>query len=113
MNSKKKSGWILLSGASLAAMGALSPALAQQQPAATTEDQNNEEIVVTASGRAAAIQDVPIAVTAIGGDTLQQSGVQDLRDVTQVAPSFSMGSGQSNSSGTTARIRGLGTGSDN
>lgn len=112
MNSKsKKLGWILLSGASLAAMGALSPAFAQQQPA--TDDSSNEEIVVTATGRAAAIQDVPIAVTAIGGDTLQQSGVQDLRDVTQVAPSFSMGSGQSNSSGTTARIRGLGTGSDN
>ena len=110
MSSKKKLGWILLSGASLAAMGALTPAFAQQQPA---DDQSSEEIVVTATGRAAAIQDVPIAVTAIGGETLQQSGVQDLRDVTQVAPSFSMGSGQSNSSGTSARIRGLGTGSDN
>src|SRR5690606_11353662 len=78
----KKIGWtrILLSGASLAALGA-TPALAQD------EAEVSDEIVVTATGRAAAIQDVPLAVTAIGGETLQNSGVQDLRDITQVAPS--------------------------
>ncbi|MBK6705292.1 MAG: TonB-dependent receptor [Caulobacteraceae bacterium] len=106
----KKSNWgrILLSGASLAAMGALgSPALAQDA------DEVTDEIVVTATGRAAAIQDVPLAVTAVSGEQLENSGVQDLRDVTQVAPSLQMGTGQSNSSGTIARIRGIGTGSDN
>jgi iron complex outermembrane receptor protein len=105
----KKSNWgrILLSGASLAAMGAFaSPALAQDEEA-------TDEIVVTATGRAAAIQDVPLAVTAVTGEQLENSGVQDLRDVTQVAPSLQMGTGQSNSSGTIARIRGIGTGSDN
>ncbi len=105
----KKSNWgrILLSGASLAAMGAFaSPALAQDEEA-------TDEIVVTATGRAAAIQDVPLAVTAVSGEQLENSGVQDLRDVTQVAPSLQMGTGQSNSSGTIARIRGIGTGSDN
>ncbi|MEZ5972067.1 MAG: TonB-dependent receptor [Hyphomonadaceae bacterium] len=107
----KKSNWgrILLSGASLAAMGALaSPALAQDG-----DDTVTDEIVVTATGRAAAIQDVPLAVTAVSGEQLENSGVQDLRDVTQVAPSLQMGTGQSNSSGTIARIRGIGTGSDN
>ncbi len=106
----KKSNWgrILLSGASLAAMGALSaPAMAQDA------DEVTDEIVVTATGRAAAIQDVPLAVTAVSGEQLENSGVQDLRDVTQVAPSLQMGTGQSNSSGTIARIRGIGTGSDN
>jgi iron complex outermembrane recepter protein len=104
----KKSNWgrILLTGASLAAMGAITPAFAQDEDV-------SEEIVVTATGRAAAIQDVPIAVTAVSGEALQNSGAQDLRDVTQVAPSLEMGTGQSNSSGTTARIRGIGTGSDN
>ncbi len=106
MSNKRKLGWLLLSGASVAAMGAMSPALAQ-------DDDVSEEIVVTATGRAAAIQDVPLAVTAIGGEQLENSGVQDLRDVTQVAPSLQMGTGQSNSSGTIARIRGIGTGSDN
>jgi iron complex outermembrane receptor protein len=105
----KKSNWgrILLSGASLAAMGAFaSPALAQ-------DEEVTDEIVVTATGRASAIQDVPLAVTAVSGEQLENSGVQDLRDVTQVAPSLQMGTGQSNSSGTIARIRGIGTDSDN
>jgi outer membrane receptor protein involved in Fe transport len=104
----KKSNWgrILLSGASIAAMGAVTPAFAQ-------DEEVTDEIVVTATGRAAAIQDVPLAVTAVSGEQLENSGVQDLRDVTQVAPSLQMGTGQSNSSGTIARIRGIGTGSDN
>ncbi|WP_395645207.1 TonB-dependent receptor [Terricaulis sp.] len=105
MSNKSKLGWILLSGASLAAMGSATPAFAQEDV--------SEEIVVTATGRSAAIQDVPLAVTAVGGEQLQNSGAQDLRDVTQVAPSLEMGTGQSNSSGTIARIRGIGTGSDN
>ena len=104
----KKSNWgrILLTGASLAAMGAITPAFEQ-------DDEVSEENVVTATGRAAAIQDVPIAVTAVSGEALRNSGAQDLRDVTQVAPSLEMGTGQSNSAGTTARIRGIGTGADN
>jgi outer membrane receptor protein involved in Fe transport len=104
---KTKSNWtrILLTGASLAAMGALSPAQAQDEDV-------TEEIVVTATGRTAALQDVPIAVTAVAGEQLENSGADDLRDLTQVAPSFSMGTGQS-ATATTARIRGIGTGSDN
>jgi outer membrane receptor protein involved in Fe transport len=86
-------------------MGALSPAQAQDEDV-------TEEIVVTATGRTAALQDVPIAVTAVAGEQLENSGADDLRDLTQVAPSFSMGTGQS-ATATTARIRGIGTGSDN
>ncbi|MBI3437953.1 MAG: TonB-dependent receptor plug domain-containing protein [Proteobacteria bacterium] len=113
--SSKKLGWkILLSGASLAAMGALSsPAFAQNNTGAAASDQNSDEIIVTATGRAAALQDVPVAVTAIGAGQVENSGAHDLRDLTQLAPSFQMGSGQSNSSGTIARVRGIGTGSDN
>ncbi|MBK6705667.1 MAG: TonB-dependent receptor plug domain-containing protein [Caulobacteraceae bacterium] len=91
----------LLSGASLAAFGALSPAIAQDDP------ETSDEIVVTATGRQAALQDVPLAVTAVSGEQLENAGVQDLRDLTQLAPSFEMGTGQS-SAATTARIRGIG-----
>jgi len=109
MRSKTKLGRILLSGASFAALGALSPAFAQDAPA---DDGVSDEIVVTATGRTAAIQDVPIAVTALSGDQMEASGVEDLRDITQLAPSFSMDTGQSLAS-TTARVRGIGTGGDN
>ncbi len=108
MSSKSKLSWILLGGASLAAM--VTPAFAQN--AGTTGDVS-DEIVVTATGRSAALQDVPVAVTAIPADSITNSGAQDLRALTQLAPSFSMDSGQSTSSGTTARVRGIGTGSDN
>src|SRR3982751_5557298 len=88
--SSKKLGWkILLSGASLAAMGAMSPAFAQNN-AAPAADQNSDEIIVTATGRAAALQDVPVAVTAIGAGQVENSGAHDLRDLTQLAPSFEM-----------------------
>jgi iron complex outermembrane recepter protein len=105
---KTKSNWtrILLTGASLAAMGAFSPAMAQDEDV-------TEEVVVTATGRTAALQDVPVAVTAVTGDQIEATGADDLRDLTQVAPSFSMGTGQSSATGTTARVRGIGTGSDN
>lgn len=106
MKSKSKLGWILLSGASLAAMGAFSPAFAQ-------DEEVSDEIVVTATGRTAAIQDVPIAVTAIGGEQLQDAGVNTLIDLRQVTPNLRIGSGQSQTSGTSAAIRGIGTGSDN
>src|SRR5262249_11930902 len=107
-----KSTWrLLLSGASLAAMGA-APALAQQ--ATTPADQvQSEEIVVTATGRAAAIQDVPIAVTALTGEQLQNSGVRDIKDLSQIAPAYRFYTGQSNTSSTHADIRGIGTGADN
>ncbi|MEZ5996348.1 MAG: TonB-dependent receptor [Hyphomonadaceae bacterium] len=106
MSNKSNWGRILLSGASLAALGALTPAFAQDA------DEVTDEIVVTATGRAAAIQDVPLAVTAVSGEQLENSGVQDLRDVTQVVPSFQMGTGQSIAA-STPRIRGIGTGGDN
>lgn len=103
MRSKSK-WWMLLSGASMAAIGAVAPAAAQEV---------SDEIVVTATGRSAAIQDVPIAVTAIGHEMLEQSGVRNLIDLRQVTPNLRIGSGQSQSSGTSAAIRGIGTGSDN
>ena len=53
MSSKSKLGWILLSGASIAALGAMGTASAQ--------DDVSDEIVVTATGRAAALDDEQVA----------------------------------------------------
>lgn len=105
MSTKSKLSWILLTGASIAAMAST--------PAAAQDDEISDEIVVTATGRAAAIQDVPLAVQAIGGEAIEQAGVQSLLDLNQIAPTLRIGSGQSTTSGTIASIRGIGTGSDN
>lgn len=111
MIKKPSLGRILFSGASIAALGATvglaGPAYAQDDGAA------DDEIVVTATGRAAVLQEVPIAVTALNTEQLDNAGVQDIRDVTVLTPSYRFFTGQSNSAGTTASIRGIGTGGDN
>src|SRR5271170_7522195 len=37
-----------------------------------------QEVVVTASRRAVSAQDLPISITAVTGDTLEQAGIQDM-----------------------------------
>ncbi len=72
-----------------------------------------EEIIVTATKRAESVQDVPLAVTAINSEALERAGVQDLRDLSTVATSFNMNSSQTESQGSTLRIRGVGTTGNN
>ena len=98
----------LLGGASAAALIA-SSAYAQDAAGATEV----EEIVVTATGREAAIQDVPIPITAVTGETIENADITDVRGLQQVAPAFRFFTGQSAAAGTTAYIRGIGTGGDN
>jgi outer membrane receptor protein involved in Fe transport len=81
------------------------PLLAQQQVI--------EEIIITATKRDQSLQDVPIAVSAFDGETLRRAGVRDIRDLQQLAPSLVLTSTQSETAGTTARIRGVGTTGDN
>lgn len=47
-----------------------------------------EEIVVTAQYRAQSLQDVPIAMSAFGGEDLDRSGVATLEDISRLAPDF-------------------------
>jgi outer membrane receptor protein involved in Fe transport len=74
-----------------------------------TED---EGIVVTAQGRAQILQDVPLAVSAVSAETLQNSGATDIRALNQLAPSLLVSSTGSEANGS-ARIRGIGTVGDN
>ncbi|MCU6453813.1 TonB-dependent receptor [Sphingomonas sp. A2-49] len=78
----------------------------------TQDDQNAADIVVTAQGRAQALADVPVAVSAISAETLQNSGANDIRQLNQLAPSLLVSSTGSEANGS-ARIRGIGTVGDN
>lgn len=80
-----------------------------EQPADEAED---EEIVVIAQGRAQALSDVPIAVSAVSAEVLKNSGANDIRQLNQVAPSLLVSSTGSEANGS-ARIRGIGTVGDN
>jgi iron complex outermembrane receptor protein len=91
------------------------PALAQSQtpPAATAQDGGSEVIVVTATGRLARIQDVPIAITAVGAEAVKNADITDLKVLQAIVPTYHIQEAQSNAAGAAASIRGIGTGGDN
>ena len=99
------------------ALGIASPAIAQTAPAATpapaasTED-SNDDIVVTAQGRSQLLANVPLAVSAVTAQSLSLSGANDIRQLSQLAPSLLVSSTGNEANGS-PRIRGIGTVGDN
>ncbi|WP_448661108.1 TonB-dependent receptor [Sphingomonas sp. CJ20] len=93
------------------------PAWAQSSPpdpGSTAQDYDSaNDIVVTATRRNETVQDVPIAITAIGSEQLQNAGIQDIRGLEQIAPSLQTTTGQSAATGSSLFIRGIGTAGDN
>ena len=73
---------------------------------------DSDAIVVTAQGRKQELADVPVAISAVSAETLEKSGTNDIRDLTQVAPSLLVSSTGNEANGS-ARIRGVGTVGDN
>ncbi len=101
-------------GTSLLAVALAHPAYAQVAPqAAEAEVTDGDEIIVTASGRAQVAQDVPIAVSVVGGQSLVNAGINDIRGIRQLTASLQATTGQSAATGTVLRIRGIGTAGDN
>jgi outer membrane receptor protein involved in Fe transport len=98
-----------------AAQGATSPASAAPiAPALSPSDQPTtvDEIVVTAQKRTQSLQDVPIVVTAVSRQLMQDTGVRDIKDLAVLVPGLTVTSTTSETS-TSARIRGIGTVGDN
>src|SRR4029079_7523736 len=134
----RKSVWLLSAGLTVLA----TPALAQQpstQPTQPDTTQSNAtptegstatnaavdnraierqpvdtgDIVITATRRNQALSDVPMAVSAVTADTLQNSGATDIRQLNQLSPSLLVSSTTSEAGAAVARIRGIGTVGDN
>jgi outer membrane receptor protein involved in Fe transport len=80
--------------------------------AAVEDEAPNGDIVVTAQGRPQILADVPVAISAVNGETLLLSGANDIRGLNQLAPSLLVSSTGSEANGS-ARIRGIGTVGDN
>ncbi|MBP6438899.1 MAG: TonB-dependent receptor plug domain-containing protein, partial [Thermomonas sp.] len=100
--------------AALAAMSAL-PAFAQDAAPAQQKQEEAKTLdtmVVTAQKREEQMQDVPIVVTSLSQQALQDSGVRDIKDMQILVPGLTVTSTQ-NEAITTARIRGIGTVGDN
>ena len=107
--------WLLTAGATAIAFAAL-PALAHAQDVAPQETgaevMEENAIIVTATRRASPLSDVPIAVSAVTAQSLQNSGANDIRQLNQLAPSLLVSSTGTEANGA-ARIRGIGTVGDN
>ena len=85
---------------------ASSPALAQ-------DDITDDTIIVTGTKRVQSLEDVPIAVTVLNSEQLERAGVRDITRLEALSPSFKIQSSNSESQGTTLRIRGIGTTGNN
>ncbi len=66
-----------------------------------------EEVVVTAQLRAQSLQDVPVSVSAIGGEKMMEAGIAKIEDLQAYVPNFTM---SESGIGTDIYIRGIGSG---
>lgn len=100
----------------LASAAIVAPASALAQATEVAPGQSEEvptaesmgDIVVTAQKREERLQDVPLAITAVGADQLANRQINDSQNLVQAIPSLSFQQG-SNATNTSFRIRGVGT----
>ncbi len=59
------------------------------------------------------MQDIPIAVTAVAPETLERQGIADIKTLSSITPSFNIQSSQTETQGTSIKIRGVGTTGNN
>jgi outer membrane receptor protein involved in Fe transport len=100
----------------IAVLGALAPAAhqvrAQEAGTPDSEARTLATLTVTAQKREEALQDVPISITVLPEQLLQDAGVRDIKEMQQLVSGMSVTSTASESQ-TTVRLRGVGTVGDN
>lgn len=95
----------LLAGA---AWGALSGIAVAQDVPSQDETASLDEIVVTARRRDEALKDVPISVSALGEERLEQTGVSDITALQQQTPNATVQVARGSNSTLISFIRGIG-----
>jgi outer membrane receptor protein involved in Fe transport len=82
--------------------------------AAQTEQPDSDfaDIIVTAQKREQSLQDVPVVVTVLSADQLENAGVRDIKDLQTITPGLNVTSSTSQAQ-TSIRVRGVGTIGDN
>ena len=94
------SAWLTAAAFALAA----NPAAAQGAGA----DEDVEEITVTARRREESLQEVPLAITAVSGEQLENVGAPDIVAVAQTVPNLTLEVSRGTNTTLTAFIRGVG-----
>ena len=104
----RKTSCAFASTISLAALACGASATAQQAEDPPEEEGGITTIIVTAQKFEENVQDVPIAITAVSGETLEARGVDSIEDLSVVAPSVSFRKGTT-SANSAIVMRGVGT----
>ena len=96
---------VLLAGA---AWGALSASAVAQQSSTETQASNVDDIIVTARRRDETLKDVPIAVSALSAERLEQTGASDITALQQQTPNATVQIARGSNSTLISFIRGVG-----
>ena len=83
-----------------------------QEASETEETRKLQTVTVTATKREQTLQDVPVAVSVVDNEVIEQAEIIDLNDLQSVVPSLRVGQLQS-SANTNFIIRGFGNGANN
>ncbi|MCK0129180.1 TonB-dependent receptor [Erythrobacter sp. F6033] len=100
---------LLVGCAGVASMAA--PAIAQDNSDGSGDEATEAQgpgIIVTARRREEALLDVPLSVTALTGEALEQQGIQDITQVAQQVPNITLEVSRGTNTTLTAFIRGVG-----
>lgn len=96
---------VLLAGA---AWGALSASAVAQEASAEPQASNVDDIVVTARRREETLKDVPISVSALGAERLEETGATDITALQQQTPNATVQVARGSNSTLISFIRGIG-----
>ena len=118
MLTKRMRSLVGTAGVSLLALAMSAPAWAQSatpdrstEAGSTTEDSGGlSEIVVTAQKREQNLQEVPIAISALGEAKISQLGIRDARDLSGLAPNVTVVQSTTSLAAAVISIRGLSPG---
>lgn len=66
-----------------------------------------EEIIITSTRRDTNVQDVPIAITAITGDMLEEQNIENIQDITAVVPNLMIRGSNQGSGSSSINMRGI------
>jgi iron complex outermembrane receptor protein len=98
----------LLCGAALSGLAAMPSTALAQDTQDSAEDPEDRVIVVQARRQNETLQEVPVTVTAIGGETLQRYNIDQVADITSRVPTLNVQVGGSGSGGQLS-LRGVGS----
>ena len=109
MNSRLK----LTLCATATALSLFAPATVSAQTVETTDSETNalkrlDSITVTSQRREQTLLEVPVAVSVVTGETLNNALLTNIEDIQRIAPSVSV-AGSLSPTGNSIRIRGVGT----